>query len=255
MLASKDKHKFFYDFKNDSPALLNAWNQTSGVLNKPNEGLMCGFKPIPNSAKLLNEHGKPFRRAENPPAEIGEMIHRYCPPGGLIIDPFCGTAPVAEQAMRQGKRVVLMDRDQLVMKAAKVRHQQRYTYLQRACLLPKFYTADEPFDGDQGDREIAASPEEMQWHWVEDIKMRELDDRSIPEHNMPDVPCRHPGIVIQESLLVRDDPAMEFEEVSAVIILEIFANLFDHRVGPKGPSTRVVRYLQGIQCSVTTAGT
>jgi hypothetical protein len=113
------------------------------VLNKPNEGLMCGFKPIPNSAKLLNEHGKPFRRAENPPSEIGEIIHRYCPPGGLVIDPFCGTAPVAEQTMRQGKRVLLLDRDQMVMKAAEVRHQQRYTYLQRAGLLPKFYTADE----------------------------------------------------------------------------------------------------------------
>lgn len=213
MIATKDKHKYFYDFRNDSPALLNAWNQSSGVLNKPNEALMCGFKPIPNSAKLLNEHGKPFRRAENPPAEIGEMIHRYCPPGGLIIDPFSGTGPVAEQSMRQGKRVVVMDRDQLVLQAAKVRHQQRYLYLSRGGLLPKFYTADEPFDGDQGDREIGAEPEEMQTHWVEDLKMQELDDRSIPEHNMPEVPCEHPGIVIQESLL-QADAAMDFEEVS-----------------------------------------
>jgi len=253
MLATKDKHKFFYDFCNDSPCLLNAWNQSSGVLNKPNEGLMCGFKPIPSTAKLLNEHGKPFRRAENPPAEIGEIIHRYCPPGGLIIDPFCGTAPVATQAMRQGKRVVLMDRDRLVIQAAKVRHQQGYIYLQRACVLPNFYTADESFDGDQGDREIEASPEEMQRHWVEDIKMRGMDDRSIPEHNMPDLPCEHPGIVIRESLLV-SDAAMEFQQVSAVIILELFAHLFDRRVGPKGSSTRVVQYLQGMNCSVTTAG-
>jgi hypothetical protein len=214
MIATKHESDFFYDFTNDSPALLNAWNQSSGKLNKPHDALMCGFKPIPASAKLLNEHGQPFRRAENPPAEIGEMIHRYCPPGGLIIDPFCGTAPVAEQAMRQGKRVVILDRDRSVIEAGRVRHKQRYQYLQRAGLLPKFYTTEEPFDGDQGDREIAASFEELSIHWVEDVKTRQLDDRSIPEHNMPDLPCEHHGIIIKESALVGAE-GMEFEEVSA----------------------------------------
>ena len=78
-------------------------------------------------------------------------------PGGLVCDPFSGTGPIAEQTMRQGKRVLLMDRDHQVLEAARVRHMQRYAYLQRNALLPQFYTNEEPYTGDQGDREIAAA--------------------------------------------------------------------------------------------------
>ena len=183
-------------------------------MNKPHDALMCGFKPIPKGAKLLNEFGNPFRQAENPPAEIGEIIFRYCPPGGIIIDPFCGTAPVAEQAMRQGKRVILLDRDPLVLAAARTRHLQRYEYLKKNNLLPEYYTVADTVNGNQSDREIEATENELkQVHWVQEVKLQGLDDRSIPKSNLPSERCEHP-ISIKKSLLV-DDEAMAFASVSS----------------------------------------
>jgi len=70
MIAHKTS-TFFFDFKNDSPALSNWRNSSGGAPNKLNHSLMCGFPPIPNCAKLLTPHGTPWRRAENPPAEVG----------------------------------------------------------------------------------------------------------------------------------------------------------------------------------------
>ena len=213
LIATKTED-FWYDFEHHSPVLWNHLNTSCGVLNKPHDALMCGFKPTPKSAKLLNELGVPFRQAENPPAEIGEIIFRYCPPGGIIIDPFCGTAPVAEQAMRQGKRVVLLDRDPLVLAAARTRHLQRYEYLKNNALLPKYYTVADTVTGNQSDREIAATESELkQVHWVQEVKMKGLDDRTIPKSNLPEERCEHP-ISIKKSLLV-DDEAMAFASVSS----------------------------------------
>ena len=179
MIAHKTS-TFFFDFKNDSPALSNWRNSSGGAPNKLNHSLMCGFPPIPNCAKLLTPHGTPWRRAENPPAEVGHIVHRYVEPGGLVCDPFSGTAPIAEQTMRQGKRVLLMDRDHQILEAARVRHMQRYTYLVQNALLPPFYTNEQPYTGDQCDREIAATLDEIETHWVELVKSKGCDDKRIP---------------------------------------------------------------------------
>lgn len=213
LIATKSED-FYYDFKSSSPVLAARFNSSGGKQNAPGDALMCGFKPLPNSAKLLNEFGVPFRKAENPPAEIGEMIFRYCPPGGLIVDPFCGTAPVVEQALRQGKRSVALDRDLVVLNAARVRWLQRYSYLKRACLLPAYFTAADTLSGDQGRFQVKAATETelKQLHWVEEVQLGGLDDRSIPQSNLPKTRCEHP-IIIQRSLLV-DDEAMEFASVS-----------------------------------------
>ncbi len=40
---------------------------------------------------------------------VGEFIKTYCPPGGVVLDPFSGSGVVAMEALKQGRRVIVCD--------------------------------------------------------------------------------------------------------------------------------------------------
>ena len=204
MLASK-KTEFWYDFKTPSPCLSSFINQTTGYWNKPSHSLMCGFKSIPQGCKLLNENGNPWRRQENPLSEVGEIIHRYFPPGSLILDPFCGTATSAEEGLRQGKNFVIGDRDYQLLKHVKVRLQQRYEFLYKRKLLPPFFDMYGDDTAPEGLTIEATDAEEQQQHWVDQVKSRGLI--AIPADNCPKdgKTCEHPGVVIKASTMFKYD--------------------------------------------------
>lgn len=46
-----------------------------------------------------------------PPALVQPCILAGCPPGGITLDPFCGTATVGEVALRYGRRFIGIDLD------------------------------------------------------------------------------------------------------------------------------------------------
>lgn len=40
---------------------------------------------------------------------VGEFIDNYCPPGGIVYDPFGGSGVVAMEALKRGRRVIISD--------------------------------------------------------------------------------------------------------------------------------------------------
>ncbi len=40
---------------------------------------------------------------------IGEFVKNYCPPGGTVLDPFAGSGVTGIEAVRHGRRAVLVD--------------------------------------------------------------------------------------------------------------------------------------------------
>jgi len=40
---------------------------------------------------------------------VGEFIDNYCPPGGIVFDPFGGSGVVAMEALKRGRRVIISD--------------------------------------------------------------------------------------------------------------------------------------------------
>ncbi|HLX61580.1 MAG TPA: DNA methyltransferase [Planctomycetota bacterium] len=40
---------------------------------------------------------------------VGEFIDKYCPPGGIVLDPFAGSGVVAMEALKIGRKVIVCD--------------------------------------------------------------------------------------------------------------------------------------------------
>ena len=40
---------------------------------------------------------------------VGQYVENYCPPNGIILDPFSGSGVTAIEALRRGRRVIAID--------------------------------------------------------------------------------------------------------------------------------------------------
>lgn len=56
------------------------------------------FKPVPSARRI--------HPTEKPVGLLQHLITVSCPPGGLVVDPFAGSASTLEAAMRSGRRAV-----------------------------------------------------------------------------------------------------------------------------------------------------
>jgi hypothetical protein len=61
--------------------------------------------PIAHTA-VYNWHKYWARKTWN---VIGEFVQAYCPPGGTVLDPFAGSGVTGIEAVRHGRRAILVD--------------------------------------------------------------------------------------------------------------------------------------------------
>lgn len=76
------------------------------TLNKANPGnvLKCTVGGGQLGSKLAHENEAPF-----PEALVEPFVKCFCPPGGLVLDPFCGSGTTLAVAERLGRRAVGID--------------------------------------------------------------------------------------------------------------------------------------------------
>ncbi|MEA4862690.1 MAG: DNA methyltransferase [Victivallaceae bacterium] len=56
--------------------------------------------------------------AQKPIDLIADMITTSCPPDGLVLDPFAGSASTGEAAIQTGRRAILIERDERIAESA-----------------------------------------------------------------------------------------------------------------------------------------
>lgn len=78
------------------PRVMSAWTVTQIERQIP---------PIAHTP-MYNWHKYWARKTWN---VIGEFIKAYSPPGGIVLDPFAGSGVVGIEALRQGRRAILVD--------------------------------------------------------------------------------------------------------------------------------------------------
>lgn len=61
--------------------------------------------PVAHTA-IYNWHKYWARKTWN---VIGEFVSSYCPPGGTVLDPFAGSGVTGIEAVRHGRRAILVD--------------------------------------------------------------------------------------------------------------------------------------------------
>ena len=91
--------------------------------------IMEGEYHVPSSWKLQKDevrHGDvvgshPWRTEEKALAEVTEMVHRYTPVDGLVVDFTAGTGTTAIACRRTNRRVIINDSDPELVDAALLR--------------------------------------------------------------------------------------------------------------------------------------
>lgn len=59
--------------------------------------------------EVRSMHGRAQNETEKPVDLVGPLVEFSCPPGGLILDLFCGAGPVLEVARKTGRRAIGID--------------------------------------------------------------------------------------------------------------------------------------------------
>jgi hypothetical protein len=68
---------------------------------------------VPNKYKLQDEDGKIIRIPENHLQEVCQLIHQYCPPGGMVLDPCAGSMATLLGAIFLNRNCIVNERDKV----------------------------------------------------------------------------------------------------------------------------------------------
>ena len=52
---------------------------------------------------------------KQPSNVVGEYIRHFCPEGGVVVDPFCGSGVTGIEALTNGRRAICLDLDPLAV--------------------------------------------------------------------------------------------------------------------------------------------
>jgi hypothetical protein len=98
---------------------------------------------VSNAFKLLDDQERVLRVPENHIKEMCELIQRYCPPSGQVLDFCSGTGTTALAAMHLNRKCHINDRDEDCMAYAisRCKHFLLWLYEQRGCTFPGLHTA------------------------------------------------------------------------------------------------------------------
>jgi site-specific DNA-methyltransferase (adenine-specific) len=80
------------------------WGSAGALEKREDVGVLPGvIRAIVNPDEKLHIAGKPV--------EVMSELARYCVPGGVILDPFCGSASTGVGALRRGRRFIGVEVD------------------------------------------------------------------------------------------------------------------------------------------------
>lgn len=71
-----------------------------------NPGDVIHCSPAMLGSRLAHDHPAPF-----PEQLVERFVRSFCPPGGTVLDPFCGSGTVAAVAILTGRRFIAIDCD------------------------------------------------------------------------------------------------------------------------------------------------
>jgi site-specific DNA-methyltransferase (adenine-specific) len=83
-----------------------------------------GYRLLRSVVKTPSVHGKAIHPTEKPVDLLDPLIRYACPPGGVVLDPFAGSASTAVAARLSGRRAVLIEADERYAEKAAQRLQQ-----------------------------------------------------------------------------------------------------------------------------------
>lgn len=61
--------------------------------------------------QVRNEHGRAIHPTQKPVELLRPLVRYSCPPGGVVLDPFMGSASAGEAAMVEGRMFVGIEED------------------------------------------------------------------------------------------------------------------------------------------------
>lgn len=95
----KARHYFAYEAMRDSE-----WGKD--ILKRPGRQMRSVWS-IPTPAKAEKKYGR--HPTQKPEALLERIIQASCPPGGLVLDPFCGSGTTGVVALRHQARFIGID--------------------------------------------------------------------------------------------------------------------------------------------------
>jgi site-specific DNA-methyltransferase (adenine-specific) len=86
------------EYADDFECILYGASGRREIVGKRDGAVIRGFPPV-HSSRRLHPNEKPVDLLQY-------LIARHCPPGGLVVDTFCGSGPTLEAAKNIGRRAI-----------------------------------------------------------------------------------------------------------------------------------------------------
>ena len=148
--------------------------------NHPRGQVIAGALPPVKAYRLKRaaagpDMGKHFRPGEMGIAESCELVERYSPPGGNVLDLTAGTCPIGLACLRVGRAGFMVDKDGVCLERAKIRCMYYHKWLRWSSLLTSL-TNPLP---------APPTPQELKCAYLEWVPRFTTSEHPVPYSNRP----------------------------------------------------------------------